>query len=113
MTTAELAEALKPVIREVVRETMQSELREILTEAVEIASRPGAEDTFEIEESKPVVKRHFETPDWVKELDTKSKQSIAEGKSTQNDPDAQHGAIMNILGQTARSMTSADLSNFG
>lgn len=119
MTTAELAEALRPVIKEVVREAMQTELREILTEAVEIASRPDAGDSFEIEDaptrsttSKKAL--HLEKPAWVQELDAKEQKRLAEGKapSTAAGEEAQSNAIMNLLGATAREMTPADKKNF-
>ena len=115
MTTAELAEALRPVIREVVKEAMQSELREILTEAVEIASKPsaGSGDSFEIEDT-PRQPLHFEKPDWVKQLDSRDQKQIREGKSpvTAEGADAQRNAIMNLLGQTAKGMTAEDKANF-
>ena len=116
MTTAELAEALRPVIKEVVKEAMQSELREILTEAVEIASKPNAGvDSFEIEDT-PVARPslHLEKPDWVKELDKKDRQRISEGKApvTVEGSEAQHNVLMGVLGETARSMTAEDKANF-
>jgi len=124
MTTAELAEALRPVIKEVVKETMQSELREILTEAVEIASRPnnsGSEDSFEIEDTNPVAKPslHLEKPDWVQELQQKqdefeSKLSESKKQAKQDmQSEAQKNMMMNLLAETSRTMTAEDRSNFG
>lgn len=122
MTTAELAEALRPIIAEEVRKAMQSELREILTEAVEIASRPSQSDgTFEIEESAPAASRahfDFEKPDWVQKLDEEQK-TVAEAKNKPSkagqaiDEDYQRNAITSLLVNTARSMTPEDKKNFG
>lgn len=124
MTTAELAEALRPVIKEVVKETMQSELREILTEAVEIASRPsnsGSEDSFEIEDTSPVVKPslRLEKPDWVQELQQKqdefeSKLSESKKQAKQDiQSEAQKNIMMGLLAETSQTMTAEDRSNFG
>lgn len=41
---------LREIIREEVQEAIRSELREILTEAVEIASRPSGDNTTEVTE---------------------------------------------------------------
>lgn len=127
MTAEQLAEALKPVIEDVVRKVVQSEIREILTEAVEIASRPdGGADTFEIEETQtPKTPRSFPKPDWVQELDREeearnSKRVVQESKRsgrigsgmTQEEYENQQDAIANLLASTAQSMTAEDSSNF-
>lgn len=93
-------EELRLLIKEVVRETMQEELRQILTEAVQIASNPNPT-------SAPVQRLHFEEPAWVKELkvaDTPS-QPIQEVRKGPKSP-------LDLLKETAKGMTSADLSNF-
>lgn len=127
MTVEQLAEALKPVIEDVVRKVVQSEIREILTEAVEIASRPdGGADSFEIEETQtPVTHKSFPKPDWVQELDEKeqsknSKSPVQESKRpdrigsgmTQKEYEHQQAAILSLLQTTANSMTAEDASNF-
>lgn len=131
MTVEQLAEALKPVIEDVVRKVVQSEIREILTEAVEIASRPGESgDSFEIEEphtpAAPAAPRApLPKPAWVRELEEKeqdksTKSPVQESKRparigsgmTQEEHDKQQNAIMGLLGATARGMTAEDLSNF-
>lgn len=118
MTITQLAEALRPVIKEVVTEAIQAELREILTEAVEIASRPEDSDVVEAVPN-PVVeqRRHlrFEKPDWVQELDAREQKNIAEGRgpTTQAGYDAQTAQIWKLLGDTAKGMSSEDKRNFG
>ena len=131
MTVEQLAEALKPVIEEVVRKCMQEELREILTEAVEIASRPSGTinegSDFEIEDTpRPVQKGTMPPPEWVQELEAKHSEAEAVQKKTvqeskkpkkskateEEEYNRQKNAIMGLLGQTAKSMTAEDLSNF-
>lgn len=135
MTAEQLAEVLRPVIEQVVRKCMQEELREILTEAVEIASRPSgniaesSNDSFEIEDT-PRQPRTLTRPDWVQELDEKHAEAEAElpkpvireskkkGKpavanpTTEEEYEHQKNVLAGLLGDTARNMTAADRNNF-
>lgn len=101
MTRQDLREDLESIVRKVMRE----ELRSILTEAVEIASRPAP-----IAEQATHHHLNLPTPDWVADLQVApTKPVVAE---TQH-PDMGNGnAIMGLLGATAKSMTGQDLSNF-
>lgn len=135
MTAEQLAETLKPVIEQVVRKCMQEELREILTEAVEIASRPegniveSSSDSFEIEDT-PKHSKSFTRPEWVQELDekhseaeaslpktvvreTKSKKPAVANPTTEEEYEHQKSVLSGLLGETARNMTAADKNNFG
>lgn len=118
MTVTELAEALRPVILEVVKSAMQSELREILTEAVEIASRPdSASDNqiFEIEDT-PASHHSFPKPEWVQELDAKQhvKAPVVESKNKKEvEYEQQKNVLFGLLGETAKEMTPTDKKNFG
>lgn len=101
MTRQELREDIESIVRKV----MQEELRDILTEAVEIASRP---DNVVAEEHHHLK---FTTPDWVSQLKVAPtpQSMVAEAQH----PDMGNGnAIMGLLGATAKSMTGAELSNF-
>ena len=97
-------EELRLLVKDVVRETMREELRDILVEAVQIASTPGADTPSAA--SKP----HFQTPDWVKDLEVKA----AQGVERQMVQESSQGvkSPMDMLKDTAKHMTSADLSNF-
>lgn len=101
-------EELRLLIKDVVRETMREELSSILTEAVKIASTPTVTEQHT---QKPT----FSTPNWVQELGKQSQQVIPEqrqysapsdGVSLRKDP-------MSLLAETARTMTSVDMQNFG
>lgn len=120
MTVTELAEALRPVILEVVKSAMQSELREILTEAVEIASRPASAPStqiFEIEDSPaPAPHLNLPKPEWVQELDAKQhvKAPVTEGKNKKEvEYEQQKNILFGLLGETAKGMTPTDKKNFG
>lgn len=121
MTVTELAEALRPVILEVVKSAMQSELREILTEAVEIASRPVSQNDqiFEIEETAaPVHHLDLPKPSWVQELEkSKPKETVTtalkESKtSKERDYEQQKNVLFGLLGETAKHMSPEDKKNF-
>lgn len=101
MTRQELREDLEDIVRKVMRE----ELRDILTEAVEVASRPGNVVAEEHHHLK------FTTPDWVSQLKVAptSQPVVAE---TQHPNMGNGNAIMGLLGATAKTMTGAELSNF-
>lgn len=90
-------EELRLLIREELRTVMQEELREILTEAVKIASTPEA----------PRTPLKLEEPTWVSEL------KMNTATSTVREQEGMSGQMsaMDLLKETARSMTSEDLRN--
>lgn len=85
---------------------MQEELREILTEAVQIASRPEV-----VAEEHQKVHLNLTAPDWVSQLKVAPTPQpvVAEAQH----PNMGNGnAIMSLLGATAKGMSGADLSNY-
>lgn len=98
---------LRLLIKEVVRETMREELNSILTEAVQIASTPSA-TVIPSQQPKP----HFPTPDWVKDLQVAETQQPVSTQHVSTPNPVMRKNPMDLLRETARGMTSQDLSNF-
>lgn len=84
MNIRELKGIIRQVVREEVRSGMSEMLREILTEAVEIASRP--------EEVKPVLERR---PNMMETIH----------------PEGDSDSITDLLRETQKSMTREDYTN--
>lgn len=98
-------EELRLLIKDVVQETMREELRDILTEAVKIASTPS--------QPVPTQKPHFTVPEWA-QLSTSDTQSqmVAEQRAHRDSSISLKKDPMSILAATAKSMTANDLHNF-